>query len=137
MDFVKPTVEYGQLLPLLIVFGVACAGVLVEAFAPRSVRFGVQTVLTGVGLLGALAATIWLATDLDSIADGAAKGGIRMEGTITVDGPTVFIWGIVLVFALGGALLFAESPARRPRCPAPRPSARRPPEAWSTPRSTR
>lgn len=108
MEFVKPTVEYAQLLPLLIVFGVACAGVLVEAFVPRSARFRVQTVLTGVGLLGALAATIWLATDLDSIADGAARGGIKMEGTITVDGPTVFLWGIVLVFALGGALLFAE-----------------------------
>ena len=108
MEFVKPSIEYGQLLPLLIVLGVACAGVLVEAFVPRSIRFRAQTVLAGVGLVGALAATIWLATDLGSVADGAAKGGIRMEGTITVDGPTVFLWGIVLVFALGGALLFAE-----------------------------
>lgn len=108
MEFVKPTIEYAHLAPLLIVLGVACAGVLVEAFVPRSARFRVQTVLAAVGLLAALGTTIWLATDLGSIADGAARGGIKMEGTITVDGPTLFLWGIVLVFALGGALLFAE-----------------------------
>ena len=28
-DFVKPGVEYAQLWPILVVFGVACAGVLV------------------------------------------------------------------------------------------------------------
>ena len=33
-DFVKPTIEYAQLWPLLVVFGVACLGVLVEAFLP-------------------------------------------------------------------------------------------------------
>ena len=31
-----------------------------------------------------------------------------MEGTLAVDGPSVFIWGLVLLFALGGVLLFAE-----------------------------
>ena len=35
-EFVKPTIEYAQLWPLLLVFGVACAGVLVEAFAPAA-----------------------------------------------------------------------------------------------------
>lgn len=108
MDFVKPTVEYAHLAPMLVVFGVACAGVLVEAFVPRALRFRVQTVLAGVGILAALGTTIWLATDLESVADGAARGGIAMMDTISVDGPTVFLWGIVLVFALGGVLLFAE-----------------------------
>lgn len=108
MEFVKPTIEYAHLAPLLIVFGVACAGVLVEAFVPRAARFRVQTVLAAVGLLAALGTTIWVATDLGSAADGAARGGIKMEGTLAVDGPTLFLWGIVLVFALGGALLFAE-----------------------------
>ncbi|MGB0099819.1 MAG: NADH-quinone oxidoreductase subunit NuoN [Nocardioides sp.] len=108
MDFVKPTIEYSQLWPLFLVFGVACAGVLVEAFAPRSVRFRVQTLLAGLGLTAALAGTVWLATDLADVADGAAHGAINMEGTIAVDGPTVFLWGIVLLFAIGGVLLFAE-----------------------------
>ena len=50
MEFVKPTIEYADLWPLLVVFGVACAGVLVEAFLPRERRFLVQSVLAGLGL---------------------------------------------------------------------------------------
>ena len=34
-EFIKPTIEYFELFPLLVVFGVACLGVVVEAFAPR------------------------------------------------------------------------------------------------------
>ena len=33
-----PHIEYWQLSPMLLVFGVAVAGVLVEAFAPRAAR---------------------------------------------------------------------------------------------------
>jgi len=33
-----PKIEYGQLSPMLLVFGAAVAGVLVEAFAPRPLR---------------------------------------------------------------------------------------------------
>ena len=35
-------------------------------------------------------------------------GAVDVEGTIVVDGPTVFFWGIILIFAIGGVLLFAE-----------------------------
>ena len=42
MDFVKPTIEYGQLWPMLVVYGVACVGVVVEAFVPRELRFRLQ-----------------------------------------------------------------------------------------------
>ena len=37
-----------------------------------------------------------------------ARGKIAAEGTLVVDGPSVFLWGLVLVFAIGGVLLFAE-----------------------------
>ena len=43
--FVKPTIEYGELWPMLVVFGVACLGVLVEAFVPRERRYLAQVVL--------------------------------------------------------------------------------------------
>ena len=33
-----PSIEYSQLSPMLVVFGAAVAGVLVEAFAPRFMR---------------------------------------------------------------------------------------------------
>ena len=43
--FHAPDIDYGKLSPLLIVFGVALVGVLVEAFVPREHRYLVQTVL--------------------------------------------------------------------------------------------
>ena len=41
-----PHIEYGQLSPILLVFAVALAGVLVEAFAPRFLRRSLQLTLT-------------------------------------------------------------------------------------------
>lgn len=108
MDFAKPTIEYAELSPVLIVFGVAVLGVLVEAFLPRERRYLAQTVLAGVGLVAALAATVWVGLDLAEVGDGAARGIVAAEGLLVVDGPSVFLWGLVLVFSLGGVLLFAE-----------------------------
>jgi NADH-quinone oxidoreductase subunit N len=107
-DFQAPHLEYGMLSPLLIVFGVALIGVLVEAFAGRNQRYLIQTVLTVAGLAGALAATIVVATKLDDHADGAAHGSIVAEGAIAVDGPSVFLWGVLLVLSIASVLLFAE-----------------------------
>jgi len=45
-DFTAPKIEYGELSPLLVVFGAACVGVLVEAFLPRSLRHLVQLAIT-------------------------------------------------------------------------------------------
>ncbi|MBZ5740448.1 NADH-quinone oxidoreductase subunit NuoN [Nocardioides mangrovi] len=108
MDFTKPTIEYADLWPMLVVYGVACLGVLVEAFLPRERRFGVQSLLAGAGLVAALVGTILVGRDLDVLGDGAARGTIDVEGTIAIDGPALFLWGIILVFAIGGVLLFAE-----------------------------
>src|SRR5215207_9298197 len=107
-EFSKPSLEYVELLPLFIVFGAACLGVLVEAFLPRERRRVPQVLLTLVGLGAALAATIWVATDLDEHADGAARGLVGAEGSIIVDGPTIYLWGLLLVFGILGAALFAE-----------------------------
>ena len=35
MDYVKPVIEYAEISPLLIIFGAAVLGVLVEAFVAR------------------------------------------------------------------------------------------------------
>src|SRR6478735_634771 len=106
--FTKPSIEYADIWPLLVVFGVACLGVVIEAFVPRERRFVIQTVLAAAGLVAALVGTIMIAKDLDVLGDGAARGMVGLEGTMSIDGPTVFLWGIILVFALGGVLLFAE-----------------------------
>ena len=107
-EFIKPTVEYFELWPLLVVFGVACLGVVVEAFAPRSARYLAQVLLALGGLGAALVGVVLIARDTEVYADGAARGVLAMSGTIAVDGPTLFIWGLVLVLAIAGTLLFAE-----------------------------
>ena len=107
-DFVKPTLEYAELSPLFIVFGIACLGVLVEAFVPRRHRYLVQSTLAIGGVILTLAAVITVAYRLDEHADGAARGIVGSMGTVVVDGPTVFLWGLILLFGLAGGLLFAE-----------------------------
>ena len=44
-----PSIDYAALAPMLILFGAACVGVLVEAFVPRRARNAVQLVLALVG----------------------------------------------------------------------------------------
>jgi NADH-quinone oxidoreductase subunit N len=111
MSFDKPTIEYAELWPMLVVFGVACLGVIVEAFVPRERRYLTQSGLALVGLVVALGGSVYVGLDLDKLkgaGDAVARGTLAAEGTIAVDGPSVFIWGLVLVFAIGGVLLFAE-----------------------------
>lgn len=110
-EFVKPTIEYFALTPLLIVFGAAVVGVLVEAFVPRGHRYLTQTLVTMASLVLALGAVVMVALDFSADAvhgEGAAYGVIAGMGSVAVDGPTLFIWGLVLVLALLGAALFAE-----------------------------
>ncbi len=108
IEFVKPTVEYFELWPLLAVFGVACLGVVVEAFAPRPVRYVTQVSLALAGLVVALVGVVVVAQDVKVYDEGAARGVLAIGGTIAVDGPSLFIWGLVLALAIAGVLLFAE-----------------------------
>ncbi|NYG53744.1 NADH-quinone oxidoreductase subunit NuoN [Nocardioides perillae] len=107
MEFSKPVLDYAALWPLMVVLGTACVGVLVEAFAPRRRRFLVQVGVAAVGLVTALVGTVVVGSRLDAV-EGGAKGVVTAGGTIAVDGPTVFLWGLVLALALSGLLLFAE-----------------------------
>ena len=101
MSFDQPSISYAVLWPVLVVLGVACAGVLVEAFVPRAQRYVAQVSLATGGLVAALAGAI-------AIGAGSSLGTTTAEGAVVVDGPAVFLWGLVLVVSLGGVLLFAE-----------------------------
>ena len=101
----SPTARSGR---SCVVFGAACVGVLIEAFLPRERRYVAQFALTFVALAAALVGVGFVANDLPRLGDGAARGLFGSEGTIALDGPTMFLWGLVLVFGLGGVLLFAE-----------------------------
>jgi NADH-quinone oxidoreductase subunit N len=108
VTFVAPHIEYYELSPLLIMLGFAVLGVLVEAFVPRGRRYLVQTLLTLAGLVATLVATVLVGLDLEERGDGAARGLVAAEGAIVVDGPSVFLWGTIVVLAIISVLLFAE-----------------------------
>ncbi|MEV4891678.1 NADH-quinone oxidoreductase subunit NuoN [Nonomuraea sp. NPDC059007] len=97
--FEAPTIEYGQLAPLLLVFGAACIGVLVEAFAPRYLRKSIQVPLSLLSLIGAFALVIV------QVARGGVPTTASAMGAVAVDGPSLFIWGVILVLSLGAVLM--------------------------------
>ncbi len=107
-EFIAPTVEYAELSPLLIVLGAAVVGVTLEAFLPRRGRHRIQVVFTLVALVAALLATVWVAHGLDEVEGTSGRGLIAAEGAIAVDGPSVFMWGVLLVFSIISVMLFAE-----------------------------
>lgn len=93
-----PTIEYALLSPMLVVFGAAIIGVLVEAFAPRYLRKSIHVPLTLLALVGAFVTTILTAAN--GLPDKAAA-----MGAVAVDGPSLFIWGIILILAFVSVLL--------------------------------
>jgi NADH-quinone oxidoreductase subunit N len=103
-----PHIEFAQLSPMLLVFGAATAGVLVEAFAPRPLRRTMHLAITLGGLAGAFLLTIAVASQGSLFADGGA-GHLVAVGSVAVDGPTLFIQGTILVLAFISVLLIAES----------------------------
>jgi NADH-quinone oxidoreductase subunit N len=83
---------------MLIVFGVAVVGVLVEAFAPTRYRYGGQLVLSLGGLAAALVAVVALAGTNSSAA----------VGSVAVDGPTLLLQGTILVVSALAIPLMAQ-----------------------------
>ncbi len=95
-----PNFEYHLLSPMLVVFGGAIVGVLVEAFAPRSSRRGIQIVVSLATLIAAFAALlVWARPEL---------GELAASGNVAIDGPAVFLQGTVLVLSFVAFLVFAE-----------------------------
>src|SRR6202522_1976131 len=103
-----PSIEYSQLAPMLVVFGAALAGVLIEAFAPRPLRRPMHLVVTLGALAAAFIMTIVIAGTHKIFADGS-PGHIAAMGAIAVDRPTLFIQGTILVLAFASMLLIGDS----------------------------
>jgi NADH-quinone oxidoreductase subunit N len=98
MDVKLPPIDYGALLPMLILFGVACVGVLVEVTTPRRSRNAIQLGLALVAIVAAFIAVI-------------VERGTRIVtigGAIAVDGPTLFLQGTLLVLGAVSLLLIGE-----------------------------
>jgi proton-translocating NADH-quinone oxidoreductase chain N len=102
-----PHINYGQLSPMLLVFGAAVIGVLVEAFVSRPLRRPIQLAVALVGLVAAFVATILVASS--SIFAHGSAGRLTAVTAVAVDRPTLFIQGTILVLAFISVLLIAES----------------------------
>ncbi len=100
MEITAPDLDYRLLLPVLLILAGACIGVLVEALLPRSLRNAVQLVVTFASVVAASIATV---------ANWRTQGeAITAVGSLAIDGPTYFMWTILLVFSAASFLLFAE-----------------------------
>jgi len=97
-DILSPDLAYSAVLPLLLVFGGALVGVLVEAFLPARSRRMTQIVISVVSLLGALAAVVWL----------SARRELVFAEAIAVDGMTLFLQGLLAVLGVVAVLLLSE-----------------------------
>ena len=77
--FTPASLDYVALLPVLIVFGAAMLGVLVEAFLPRSARYAAHVGITLVGLVAAMGA----------LAFGAVSHRVATAGLAGVGAPAI------------------------------------------------
>jgi NADH-quinone oxidoreductase subunit N len=93
-----PSISYSGLSPILIVLGIACVGVLIEAVLPVYARWAAQLVVAVGGLAGALVAVVLLAGRNETTAAGA----------IAIDGAGLFLQGTLLVLGILSVLLLAE-----------------------------
>ena len=109
--FDAPKVDYLAVSPMLVVFGAAVVGILVEAFVPRGPRFTVQVGVALGGLVVAAGLVAYVATG-DSVplqtagSTGAAVGGI--VGAVVVDRPALFLQGTIVLLAILAVLTMAE-----------------------------
>lgn len=101
--FEAPTIEWGLLLPVVVVLGAAVFGVLVEAFVPQRVRRTTQLVLSLLATAGAVVAVAALWNDV--VADG---GSVVVGGAMVVDGPALAMQGLIAVLGLVSLLVIAD-----------------------------
>lgn len=97
--FTQAKIEYAAVVPMLVVFGTAMLGVLVEAFAPRPARYAVQIGLTLLGVLASFLTLVFFARD---------HQGVTAAGSVVIDGPALMFQGAVLVLAFLSVLVMAE-----------------------------
>ncbi len=98
-EFQQVSIDYLAVAPMFIVVGGALAGVLVEAFAPRERRHGIQVWLTSGVLVAALAVLALWSRDHQSVTLG---------GSVAIDGVSLFLQGTLLLLSVMGVLVMAE-----------------------------
>lgn len=98
MNFTPPAIDYFALSPMIVIFAAAIVSVLVEAFAPRTVRRFLQLLL----VFGALITSGVL------IVLNAGTRTVTGGGAVVIDGPALVLMGTIVVLSILGAALMAE-----------------------------
>jgi NADH-quinone oxidoreductase subunit N len=102
-----PQIDYMAVMPVLILFGMGCLGVLVEAFTPQYRRWGVQVFLTVTAIVAA-GVVLFI-----YVSDSPKAGMTTLYRTLAVDKPALFLWGTLLVLGLGAVMLIADRTVER------------------------
>ena len=100
MTLPAPNVEFAALSPMLIAFGAGILGIILEAVLPRHRRYRAQLAVGCAALTAAFVAVALL----------AGHRGHAVMGSVTIDGPTLFLQGAIL---LVGTAAIAPLGARR------------------------
>ncbi|MBI5341031.1 NADH dehydrogenase subunit N [Mycobacterium sp. BK558] len=103
MNLPTPSIEYSLIAPMLIVFGAAVLGVLLEAVLPRRLRYPAQVALSLAALIGAFVAVVLVARDMHG-----GNGTTAVMGAVAVDRPALFLQGTILLVGILGVLLIGE-----------------------------
>ncbi len=103
MTYSVPDIAWAPLTPILIILGAAALGVLLEAFVrvPAERRM-YQFQLSIVAVVAALLAVIWRWVALDG------DGIVVLDHMILLDRQALAWQFLILIFALGGVLMFAD-----------------------------
>ncbi|SDY59939.1 NADH-quinone oxidoreductase subunit N [Amycolatopsis xylanica] len=99
-----PQVNYAAVTPMLIILGAACVSVLFEAFVPKHMRWSFQLLISLGGIVAAGAALAIYATSDDQVKAGTTT----FARAISVDRPSLFLWGTLLALGFMSVLLIAE-----------------------------
>lgn len=117
---ILPIIQWASLTPLLIIFGAAVLGTLVEAFAPRKARRPIQVILSLLALAATLVTLVWrwsvasadgpdFAIPMVSIPEDQQGNGISMlEDPLSLIGQ-----GVIIVAAILAFLVIADRSALR------------------------
>jgi NADH-quinone oxidoreductase subunit N len=102
VNLTLPHLNYAALAPMLILFGAACLGVLIDAVAPRRARYMIQLPVALLSLVAALVAVVLRAEKV------APDNAITAAGAVSIDKPALFLQGTIIVLGAVAMLLLGE-----------------------------
>ena len=99
-EFISPTLSYSLLSPILVVFAGAIIGVLIEAFASKSIR-PIAQVSVSIGTLVLALVQVWRIRNSSSTT--------AAMGSIVIDGPGLLLQASILVISIIAIFLIADT----------------------------